>query len=236
MTPVVAMAKNKSACTNVDSLQEIHEKLNKILESLANQDKRIAIIEACSQEQTRQSKEINDLKVNNIRLSQKVKELQNDARKAKLEKNKKKIALFGVPRQENECLKQIMMKIAEKGDVGITDTDIKDIYRRKDTPRGPGQIMVKLGTVRTRNSILQGTQGKKLHTTDLGFTGLVKPIYVNAPLTNEAQQILYHAREAKDRMNWARVWVYGAEVYMSLEKQGTAIKIESMENLETLIQ
>lgn len=230
------MAKNKQQESNGDPLQEINKKLNTIIQSLATQDKRIESLEKLFQEQIEIGKELNTLKMENKKQAETIKVLQGEVRRSAMNKNLKKIEIAGLPRSDNESLCQIVCNAANAVLIKLDSGDIVDIYRRKDSPRGPGSIIAKLKTVQLRNNILKAAKGKRLSSGDLGHTGQSKRIFINVPLIPETKRVLYQAKQAQIVKGWNRVWVYGAEVYICIEEKGNPIKVQSLEDIDTLIR
>lgn len=228
--------KNQNTASNDSALQTITEKLDQIIKTLGLQDDRILKIEQTLQNHLSLQTDVDSLKAECRTLKESIQELKLVNRKADLYKNRNKFELTGIPRTENESLHQIIKNLADSLSISVADNEIKDIFRKKDSARGPGSIIVQLTTVDKRNKLLQLARGRKFTLEDVRVTGNTKGIFLNVPLLPELKRVLYQARQVQALQNWHRVWVYGAEIYVRIEEQGKPIKVNSLDELSILLQ
>lgn len=79
-------------------------------------------------------------------------------------------------------------------------------------------------------------KNKKPRLSDINRQPENKYIYVNEMLTKEMKQILYKAKQEVIRKKWYKIWIYAGDVYILQEENGRKIKIENLEQLETLLR
>lgn len=230
------MAPNGRQNTNDAAFQEINTKLNTIIQSLALQDTRIKELEVRIDATLAKQSELDTVKAECRQLKESIKELKSEARKEARNRNRKKISISGIPRNETESLASIISNVGNALKIQITSNDIKEVYRRRDTPRGPGEIIAKMSSITKRDQILKAAKTSKLSLNQLNMTGPSTRVYINSPLDPETKKILYQIKQLMPIKGWYRTWVYGAEVYLIMEEGGARIKIESLEDLSTLIQ
>lgn len=225
------------------TLQEINNKLSEILNrmngieiKIKSHDEKLNKIEKKMELYTEVKQQQDALIAENRIIKDKLKQVSLKLNDELRKKNSKKIEIVGMPFTNGENLEQMVLETSKICGFPITKTDVKELYRKNQSNKGQGEIIVKLNSRNTRDKLIAGIKKVRLNTSMMGFQGKSTNIYANVPLLPETKQILYQVKMAKEKKGWSSYWIYASEVYIKQETQGKPIKISTMEDLVCLLQ
>ena len=111
--------------------------------------------------------------------------------------------------------------------------DISVTHRIKDTGCRNPDILVKFLSKRKRNELLRASKVKskktKLTTSDIGFPGECKNIYIDENLTSYRSFLFRSARRSKEVNHYKYVWIRNGNVYMRKDENNPVLLIKSPE-------
>lgn len=226
--------------TGIKEIKEQLERLSKKLTRSETKEKeqmdRIIKIESICTEYIELKKEMNEMKIKNIDLQNKVTKLEEDQRWRERNKIKNMIEIYGIPKQDGEIPKKIITQLARSAKVELGENDIEECYRVSARDGTAKQIVAKLKEYAKKSELTKAMKNKKPRLSDINRQPENKYIYVNEMLTKEMKQILYKAKQEVIRRKWYKIWIYAGDVYILQEENGRKIKIENLEQLETLLR
>lgn len=165
-----------------------------------------------------------ELKSENVRLNQRVEELEQYTRANNLE-------IKGVPAAGD--VSELVKRIGDLVGESITESDI-DICHRVPTPNPDKKnIVVRFVRRCKRNAVLEKSRKKRITTKDLGFA-VVDAVYINEHLTRPGKQLLGAAIAKKKQVNWRFVWTTGGKVFARRDESAAAVHIRSLSDLDKM--
>ncbi|KAH9367085.1 hypothetical protein HPB48_021736 [Haemaphysalis longicornis] len=169
-------------------------------------------------------KENRDLRSQNMKLTNKLEELEQFQRSNNVEI--KGIPLEGEP---VALIKQIGVVIQEE----VTDADI-DICHRVPTARhNESNIIVRFIRRTKRNAFLSKAKKSKLDAKNFGFQSS-STVYVNEHLTRHGKHLLAATVQKKKELGWKFVWTAGGKVFARKEEGSPALKIFNISDIEKM--
>ncbi|XP_026324396.1 uncharacterized protein LOC113233485 [Hyposmocoma kahamanoa] len=130
------------------------------------------------------------------------------------------IELSGVPEQKGEGLPHVVMTLASKLGVNLSEQDIVSTMRVGRAPdlgggdARPRLLVVRLARRGVRDELLRAARVRRGATTEgTGLPGPSRRFYVNERLTRANRLIFRRAREAAAQLNWRFVWTRDGNVF-----------------------
>lgn len=131
-------------------IQEIKEQLATIMKKIGKtearekeQFERIIKIENLCTDCLAMRREIDEIKVENINLKNKINTLEKKARIEEKNKIRNSIEIYGIPKRENEEPKEIIIALARSAKVELTKDDFEESYRLKSRDGRDRQLIAK---------------------------------------------------------------------------------------------
>lgn len=159
--------------------------------------------------------------------------LENQVKDIILTSRPSTIQLRNVPSQEKESTKDlvtIFTKVAEVCNAGISLNDLRDIYRLPGKPGTPRTIVAELGTVLTKNTVLNAVRGfnrqrpvtEKLNTRTLDIPGEVRPVYVDEHLLPAARRLYNQCRSFARENNYQFCWISNGNILLRRDNSASS--------------
>lgn len=198
-----------------------------IKKGIASRDKNISSLET---EQLRLQSEILSL---NSRLST----MEKISRDCNLE-------IHMVPENHNENVMDLFNKLCKCIDVLVPENDVRHIRRvAKKNPKSdrPRNILATLTSPRIRDTVLsaahrfnKANKDDKLSSGHIGLSGKAQRIYLNEHISPESKDLHAAARKVAKEKKYKHVWVKYGQVYVRKNDDADAIRIASINSLESL--
>ena len=177
--------------------------------------------------------EVDDLKL-------KIKELSENSIRSDQWVRRSNIQINGVPYKKGENLIQIVKTLASKSNFPINvDTDVDFVTRvavKNDTTDSkPRPIILKMQARYKKDDFLSSIRKLKgLLATDIGFTGINNPIYVNDHLSTYNKALLNNARRRSKEKGYMYCWVRNCTVMVRKTHNSPVIHISSNDCLKKI--
>ena len=146
------------------------------------------------------------------------------------------VDIGGIPRQSNENTDNIVIKVAEKIGVTITQEDIEISHR--NSAHKDASIIVKFLSRRTRNSFFEKRKGLKdikVKDLDIGLDACGSKIFINESLTPYNGDLFKKARTSlKDYCKY--IWTHNGSIFTRVAENSTRIILRSHQDLQDLHQ
>lgn len=144
--------------------------------------------------------------------------------------------LFPVIKINGENLKDMVKLIGERINRSLDEKNIIDVYRRPDRKNGkPGEIVVKCISQDIRDKVIAEVKKKGITHSDFGIACQYNKIFANEELTNKGKDIYYKALKLKYEKKWKYVWIKYGRIYAKEKDGSKAIRLDSLEMLDTLL-
>lgn len=200
-----------------DKFDEMKEKTDAITVEIG----RIKLIET----------QLQDLKVENKRLTSEINEQNQRERNLNIE-------IVGIPEFPNEDLSKIIKDYAQHVGVAIESSDILHVHRV--TPRikvegRPRVIVAKIKSRELKDNIISGTRKTLPTTKDINLQGDPKPIFVNEHLTYYNKQLFKKCKDAAKLKQYEYVWTKNGRIYARKDESTHLISIKDEEDIKKLI-
>lgn len=234
---------NKEEETMKKDIKEIKDQLLNIIKQLKSVEKKVndqadkihSIGEIC-QECINTRQEINELKSENTQFKRKIREIELHLEQQEIKKKRNMIEIYGVAAKENENRVKIVCDLARVAKVNITKEDIEEEFRAKAIHGKDKPITVKFKSAQNRDLLIKNLKKIKPRLGDIGLEPENKMVFINEALIPTRKRLLFKVKgEARDR-RWKGVWTYKGDIYIRLEENGVQVKIETEEDLITLIK
>lgn len=210
--------------TSLENFRKEQDTYNSFPEKLLNLQTTLAAIE---HENISIKSKLSDLEL----LDQNVNDVEQRARLNNLE-------IFGLPKQKTENLVSITCKIATKLGVPLTGEDIDYSTRIPSRIKNnglPKTVIIRFKSIQLRDSLLSAARKKRgLSSTDIEIPGESKPIYINEHLTLKNKSLLKATRTKCRELGFQNVWTRNAKIYVRQHNKAPAVRILSLEQLESL--
>lgn len=152
------------------------------------------------------------------------------------------VELSCVPEQQGEAVGHVILTLATKLGVPLTERDVVSATRmgrvpepREGTAPRPRVIAVRLARRALRDQLIQAARVRRGATTEgAGLPGTPRRFYVNERLTRANRQLFQKAREAARQHGWRFCWTRNGKVYVRKHPGGDAVKyrVHSEDDLE----
>ncbi|XP_052749329.1 uncharacterized protein LOC128200304 [Galleria mellonella] len=152
------------------------------------------------------------------------------------------VELSCVPEQQGEAVGHVILTLATKLGVPLTERDVVSATRmgrvpepREGTAPRPRVIAVRLARRALRDQLIQAARVRRGATTEgAGLPGTPRRFYVNERLTRANRQLFQKTREAARQHGWRFCWTRNGKVYVRKHPGGDAVKyrVHSEDDLE----
>lgn len=234
---------NATENTLENTLDEIKEQLDnmskrmvKIEDKVTTQGKIMKKLEEVIEQNKELANDMQEMKQSNDKLKERIKSLEKEAEAKINRERRKQIEIIGIPYKADERAQDIMIRLALTAKVEIEAKDIDKTFRLKPRPNGESTIIVEFKDVRKRDITIKELKKIKPRLEMLNMEPKNKNIYINESISARAKNILYRVKKEAYERKWYRVWTYSGVVYLKMEKEGRQIKIETEEEMETLLK
>lgn len=200
-----------------EQLQCINDILGTFKVSLSSIDTQLESLKSTLEERT---KTIDGLRKENSRLRDSVQRMEEHIRLSEQQALVNDVDIVGVPESKGEVVVHVVMTLARKLGVSLTEGDIVSASRvgaARDEATGRARarpIVVRLVRRALRDDLLRASRVRRgVTTADAGLVGESRRFYVNERLTRENRQLFLKAREIGARLKWKFVWSKDGRVY-----------------------
>lgn len=169
-------------------------------------------------------KENRELRAQNMKLTNKLEELEQYQRSNNVEI--KGIPLEGEP---VAIIKQIGVVIQEE----VTEADIDVCHRVPTAGHDESNIIVRFTRRTKRNAFLSEAKKSKLDAKKLGFQSPSR-VYVNEHLTRYGKQLLGATLQRKKELRWKFVWSAGGKVFARKDENSPVLRIACISDTEKM--
>lgn len=177
-----------------------------------------------SSEETKES--LRELQSRNEELNRKVNDLEQYSRMENL-------VISGMPREENENVRQTIVRLAKKLNVNLENNEISTCHRLSN--QGMAGIVAHINNRDKKMEMIKKSREKKLNAKDMGWEE-DQNIYVSNQLTGFTMGILKAAKKLRSENKLEFVWEKEGKVYVRKNETSPAIRITDCEQLEEIIE
>lgn len=147
----------------------------------------------------------------------------------------KNIEVCNVPRTNNENLRNVVLKLAEKINVNLKDEDIDVVHRLPSKPNKTQPIIVQLSSRRIRDQIMYNRR-KVITSNELVGEGSGK-VFINPNLNRYFRELRFKTKKAAAEQGYKFVWFKNNKILVKEnENSQHVITIQSDDDLEKLIR
>lgn len=175
-------------------------------------------------EETKES--LRELQSRNDELNRKVNDLEQYSRMENL-------VISGIPREENENVRQTIVKLVKKLNVNLENNEISTCHRLSN--QGMAGIVARINNRDKKMEMIRKSREKKLNAKDMGWEE-DQNIYVSNQLTGFTMGILKAAKKLRSENKLEFVWEKEGKVYVRKNETSPAIRITDCEQLEEIIE
>lgn len=209
---------------NRAQLQQLNDMVTSIVERvttcetrITDLDERVKVVE--------QRINTKNLQCVDSALSAKVEELKAELNDRDQDLLHNDLEISCIPEKKGESLSHIVMTLAGKIGVNISDQDLVSVTRvgrapgydyddTATTPK-PRPIVVRVARRTIRDQLLQAARVRRGATTEgVDLPGPPRRFYVNERLTKTNRQLFRQARDLKHRFNWRYVWTKNGRIFV----------------------
>lgn len=219
-----------------DQLEALCKKVNRMDDKVIAQGKMMEKIEEIRQSNRSIEEGLNELKAENKQLKTRIAKIEKGAEIQAMKERRNQVEIAGVPVKVNEKPEELILNLAREAKVEVQKKDIESCYRIKSREGRDGPIIIKFKESRKRDTVMKELKNRRPTLEMINMEPTQRKIYINESLTPNAKSILYRAKIAAREKGWNRVWTYAGTVYLKIEREGTQIKIESLEEMEILLK
>ncbi|KAK9883061.1 hypothetical protein WA026_001266 [Henosepilachna vigintioctopunctata] len=176
----------------------------------------------------------------NKKLSDEIINLKQQVGVLKREKNyndqkllESNIIVSGIPELEKKEVTNVVIKLAKKLRVKLSDEDFTCHQIGKVSQDGKQLIKVKLHNLAHVYNIMAAKKIEKVKAKDLDFD-VDSTIYISSDLTKYNQEILRQAKIFKKENNYEFVWYKEGNIYLRQTQFSKRVHIKSLEDLNNL--
>lgn len=200
-----------------EQLQSTNNILGGFRDTLTSIDSQLENLKSSLAEKT---KVIDVLREDNGHLRETVQRLEEHIRQSEQLALSNDVDIVGVPEAKGEATVHVVLTLARKLGVTLSDGDIVSasrvgVARDETTGRARARpIAVRLVRRALRDDLLRAARVRRgVSTGDAGLAGESRRFYVNERLTRENRQLFLRAREIGARLTWRFVWSKDGRVY-----------------------
>lgn len=140
------------------------------------------------------------------------------------------VIINGIPKKDNENVREIVKKVAEKLKVPLYDYSIISAHRLP-SKQNTYPIVAKLLDRDVKTALVKASKKEKINSGLLNYE-TVQPIYCDDHLTYGTRSILNTAKKLRENNIIKFVWIRNCNVYIRENENSKAIIIRSLEQLE----
>lgn len=219
-----------------DQLVAITKQLKSVDKKVNEQADKINRIEEVCKECKNMRQEMKELQAENLIFKMKIKNIELYQEKQQIKKKRNWLEIYGIPAIEKESRVGILIDLAKEAKVRISEEDIEEEYRAKAVNGKERPIAIKMKNAQIRDNLVKQIKKIKPRLKNIGMEPENRYIFVNEALIPSRKNLLYKVKgEARDR-NWKSVWTYKGDIYIKKEENGVQIRIETEDDLITLIK
>lgn len=219
-----------------DIIQEMREYRKEVLESNNKFEKILENTVSCCNELKKSveriSEEHSEAKNKISILEQQLEQVQRHQLASSLE-------ILNIPRQDNENLEGIILKLHSSLGVNIAESDISQIHRNNSIKRKP--VIVQYNNIKSRNEVLKAIKQynktnnqNKFNTTIINKDWEANPVFVFESLTAQTRRLYHLSRELQKNSNYRFCWITNGRVYLRRTEGSPALLIKSEQQLDNL--
>lgn len=149
------------------------------------------------------------------------------------------LEISGVPEMNNESITNVAIQIASHAGVILQSGDIEFAHRVqpvKAVPGRPKNIIVKLRQRLHKDEIISGLRKTKgVYTSDLGYKGDSKKLYVHDHLTPLNKKLLKDCKAVCNEHNYTYVWVKHCNIYVRKAMNCPQLHIRSSKDFAKIV-
>ncbi|KAI5644184.1 hypothetical protein NE865_03837 [Phthorimaea operculella] len=152
----------------------------------------------------------------------------------------KNLEVSGVPFIKGENLFTILNTLSVKIGVTVIPSDIDEIHRvrRFATEQGSElvpNIIIHFINRRKKDDFLAACRARRdITTSDLGFNGPSKPVFINEHLTPQNKTLLKNARDLKKSLGYQFVWVKDGKIFLRKSETSKIIHVSNETDLNKI--
>lgn len=183
--------------------------------------------------------EIKDLKLKVLTLEQKLTEKDKEVNMLKKQmthveqySRRNMIEIREVHQQKDEKVERVVVKVAQKFDVPLTEEDIEVAHRLKAAPGKKPAIIVELNSRKKRNLFLESR--KKVVTNQDVLREGEGRIYLSESLSPFYRELLWKTRKIAKEDDYRFCWYQNEKILLRKENSSTIIVIHDEEDLAKL--
>lgn len=154
------------------------------------------------------------------------------------------VEVIGVPETKDECVVDVIVKIAAQTGVILHSSEIEFAHRVQPRRAAGGStagaaagraIVARFRQRATKDAVVAAARKHRNVTTQqLGIGGEVKRIFINEHLTKDNKQLLKSCKIVAAENNYKHVWTKNCRIYIRKTDTSPAIPIISMSDLEKI--
>ena len=242
------------------SQKDLLNELRGLKEELTTQKKKVIVLEESvsfisdgfekvKSENEKMKNQIEVLKVDNNKLTEKMLVLEENDKQSIIKLNKienlmqgNNVEIQGVPASENENVEMVAMKVLKKVDPRLERHHMGKIRRlrtidaisnqeKKEGKRIFNPILVTFKSREQKVKIMK--EKKKLYDADLSDIKAER-VYINENLTKSSRNLLYLARRFKEEKGWKYAWSSSGTILLRKDEKSKVNVINSVEDIEKL--
>lgn len=150
------------------------------------------------------------------------------------------VDISGIPETNNESTIHVVLSVAAKLGVPLTEADIVSAERAGpfrsamggEQRSGARPLAVRLARRTHRDQLLAAARVRRRVTTEgIDHTAPPRPFYVNERLTRSNRLLFRLARAVSARNNWRYVWTRGGKIYVRQEHGAPRHRLRSEDDL-----
>ncbi|KAI5642691.1 hypothetical protein NE865_05217 [Phthorimaea operculella] len=217
--------------TAVASLKLCEERLNMVSEKLNKTEERIVVLE----------KQREDC----LQLRERVTELENEINRQGQSAVKNEIEITGLSENKHENLEHLVMVVAQKIGIALTDQDIDYAHRAgpisqgtpvdATKPKQPRAVVVRFVRKAKRDHFLREAKARKnLNNKDIVEDSQDRTVYVNERLTRTSRLLFRDARNRSQLAEFRYCWTKNGIIYVRRKPGSPPIQINSHLDLNKL--
>lgn len=176
------------------------------------------------------------LETENKLLKLKVQELECNMEELQQYTRNRNIQIDGIPKKNDEKLKEIVQTIGSKIDVNIKESDIDAIHRiptRSTT--NPEPIVVQFVTRQMKETMMVKAKTTRISTNDINTQYPNKPVYINDHLTKYRKQIMFEVRRLKNEKNYKFLWSRNGKIFIRKDENSVVINLNNLDDLKKIV-
>lgn len=219
-----------------EQLSNLNRRMEKLEEKVTAQSIILNNLEEIVKINKQMTEDIKSIKADNLQIKSRLLALEKEGDRKQNSERRNQIEIIGIPQNANEVIERIVADLAADAKITISKSDIAKAYRLRARPGKVAPIIIELKETELRDRMIKDLKKRKPKLRTINMEPSDRNIYINESLTPKAKSILYNVKKAANEKKWFRVWTYAGAIYLKMEKEGTQIKIKTIEEMETLLK